>query len=112
MTPAVVIRPILPLLFWPNHSAPSGPAAMSVGSPGAVALVNSAKIPLVVIRPILAPPNSVNHSAPSGPVVIPRGPLPAVGIEYSLIDKPARRVGGTATIDIMAKMVAGIPGGR
>src|SRR2546421_181853 len=65
----------LPLV---NHSALSGPTAISVGAviPGSVKFVN---VPVAVIRPIegldwgglpLA-----NHSAPSGPAVIPLVPL-------------------------------------
>jgi hypothetical protein len=72
MTPAVVIRPILPPSV--NHSAPSGPAVMPWGKLLAVGIINSVMTPAVVIRPILLPVFSVNHSAPSGPAVMPSGP--------------------------------------
>jgi hypothetical protein len=85
LTPSVVILPI-PLsmrLLCVNHSALSGPVAMStgdkkaVGRPGTPATSgNSVIAPSVVMRPIrsevLSPsaPPSVNQSAPSGPATI------------------------------------------
>ncbi len=39
----------------------------------------------ILTRPILLTFSSVNQSLPSGPEVIPIGPLPLVGVEYSVI---------------------------
>ena len=55
-----------------NQSAPSGPAAISIG-PLKVATGNSLKLPAIVTRPILSVLPSVNQSAPSGPAAIPSG---------------------------------------
>jgi hypothetical protein len=71
MAPAVVIRPILPLLTSVNQSAPSGPVTMADGPENAVGMVNSEMVPAVVILPIRYRFHSVNQSAPSGPAVIP-----------------------------------------
>jgi hypothetical protein len=89
ITPAVVMRPILLLKNSVNHSAPSGPAAMSKGLLLAVESVDdSLMTPAVVMRPILLPRISANHSAPSGPAVIPKGLLLAVGIGKSVMNHP------------------------
>ena len=48
--PPVVIRPILLPEYSANHSAPSGPAAMSIGLLPAVGTAYSAITPAVVIR--------------------------------------------------------------
>ena len=67
-----------------NHSAPSGPTAMSRGagapkSPGGVpagtGIVNCSIAPSTVMRPIAPAACSVNHSAPSGPAAIEYGSL-------------------------------------
>jgi hypothetical protein len=86
--PLVVIRPIL--LGFPsvNHSAPSGPAAISRTSrPGHehAGTGNSVIVPSGVIRPIFDWSRSVNHTAPSGPGAIPSGKLNAVGVGNSVI---------------------------
>src|SRR5258706_12994878 len=85
ITPAVVMRPILPgtdSLAKPSvyHSAPSGPVVINWGTLGVVGILNSVIAPAVVMRPTVPVLNSVNHSAPSGPVVITLGKLLAVGI--------------------------------
>jgi len=84
--PAVVRRPILGGLaaYSVNHSAPSGPAAISCGPLGLVGIGYSVIAPEVVIRPILWPFSSVNQSAPSGPTVMPAGWLTGVGTSYSV----------------------------
>src|SRR5262249_13204411 len=72
--PAVVTRPILSAPASANHSAPSGPVAISCAKAPAVGIVNSVpNCPAVVMLPILLPAISVNHSAPSGPAVMPPG---------------------------------------
>src|SRR5258706_577627 len=108
ITPAVVMRPILPgtdslAKTSVYHSAPSGPVVINWGTLGVVGIVNSVITPAVVMRPTLPVFNSVNHSAPSGPVVMtsvklsvnhsapsgpvvmPTGPLPLVGSGNSVI---------------------------
>ena len=85
ITPAVVIRPILPANDSVNHNAPSGPAAMCSGLLLGVGVSYSVTTPAVVIRPILDTLRSANHNAPSGPAVIPKGSPPDVGRSNSLI---------------------------
>ena len=52
-TPAVVIRPILPVPPAVNQSAPSGPTVIPSGSSNAAGSVNSlVTAPAVVMRPI------------------------------------------------------------
>src|SRR5262249_57351999 len=81
MTPAGVMRPILPgdcgsLLDSPNQRLPSGPAVIRLG----VVIEpreNTVTTPAGVIRPIApmslppGPFSSVNQRLPSGPAVIP-----------------------------------------
>src|SRR5258708_32595645 len=74
------MRPILLALVSVNHSAPSGPLAMPVGSLFGVGIENSVSTPAVVIRPIVLLTCSVNHSAPSGPAVMQQGTREDVGI--------------------------------
>src|SRR5260370_587859 len=71
-----------------NHSAPSGPVVMPMGTLKVPGSGNSAITPAVVMRPILLPFSSVNHSAPSGPEVMARGALPPVGTLNSLTTPP------------------------
>src|SRR5262249_54445645 len=75
MTPAVVIRPILPLglstlLLSVNHRLPSGPTVMPAGKLLAVVVGNSVRVPPGVIRPILLAVNSGDNRLPSGPTVM------------------------------------------
>jgi hypothetical protein len=78
ITPAVVIRPIEPLVEvsppFANHNAPSGPAVMPQGKLmlGSLKQVTAS---VVLIRPISLPRMLVNHRAPSGPAVMARGSL-------------------------------------
>src|SRR5580658_4583784 len=67
-----------------NHSAPSGPTVIPLGSLAAVGTGYSVNTPVVVMRAILLPFHSVNHNAPSGPAVIPKGWL-GDGMGYSVI---------------------------
>ena len=56
-----------------NHSAPSGPSVIVVGSLAGLGSAYSVKTPLVVMRPILAKVlllYLLNHIAPSGPAAI------------------------------------------
>src|SRR5436309_1598017 len=79
MTPAGVIRPILPAVDSVNQRAPSGPAAMPPGLLLAVGTVNSVMTPAGVIRPILLPMVSVNQRFPSGPATMPAALLNTIG---------------------------------
>ena len=54
-TPAVVMRPILLPDLSVNHSAPSGPVVMPIGSLFNVGIENSVITPAVVMRPMLPP---------------------------------------------------------
>src|SRR5437773_2256971 len=67
-----------------NHSAPSGPAAISPGTvlPGA-GRANRLTPPSGVIRPMLGPPAS--QSAPSGPAAIPLPTTTPGGRAYSVM---------------------------
>ena len=56
-----------------NHTLPSGPAAMLMGSLRRVVVRNSLIAPEGVIRPILSPVYSVNQRFPSGPAAMPAG---------------------------------------
>jgi hypothetical protein len=74
MSPAVVMRPILPASRSVNQRFASDPVAMPPGELRAVGMSNSpVTTPAVVIRPILLPPYSVNQRLPSGPAAIRRG---------------------------------------
>jgi hypothetical protein len=77
--PLGVIRPIVLLPSFVNHSAPSTPFAIPSGlsMPRAAYVVTS---PCVVMHPIVLLSKFVNHRAPSGPVVISNGPLRAFGL--------------------------------
>jgi hypothetical protein len=85
-SPAVVMRPILLPLLWPNHRAPSVPTVMppsagrlvsrtqpcrGVGT--AVGTGKRANCPSGVRRPTALIPWAPNHRAPSGPAVRPAG---------------------------------------
>ena len=78
ITPAVVIRPILPEPSSVNHRLPSGPAVIPQGNADAVGTVNSVIEPPVVIRAIRSPDDSVTQRLPSEPVVMLTGRLPAL----------------------------------
>ena len=58
-----------------NHSAPSGPAVIIDGIPGARGTPSIS--PWVVMRPTRSEPIAVYQSARSGPATIPNGALPA-----------------------------------
>ena len=71
--PSRVMRPITFAVGSTYQRFPSGPAAMSVGSPG-VGTGNSVTTPAFVTRAIApSPPACATHRLPSGPVTIPRG---------------------------------------
>ena len=71
--PSRVMRPITFAVGSTYQRFPSGPAAMSVGSPG-VGTGNSVTTPAFVTRAIApSPPACATHRFPSGPVTIPRG---------------------------------------
>ena len=72
MTPAGVMRPILLLSNWVNHTFPSAPAASGRRAPGSGS-GNSVITPAVVMRPILPPAFSQNQRLPSGPATMPSG---------------------------------------
>jgi hypothetical protein len=71
MVPLVVIRSmeLEPIVSLVNHSAPSGPAVISLSKPPVLKKVT---MPAVVIHPIpvSGPLLFTNHSAPSGPLVM------------------------------------------
>src|SRR5437016_3709328 len=69
VAPAAVVHELELLV---NHSAPSGPATIPVGS----VMLGSVKLfttPRVVIRPMELWSRLANHKAPSGPGAIPSG---------------------------------------
>ncbi len=76
ISPAVVMRPTLPVELSLKYTAPSGPAAMSPANALAVGSGYSSIWPSVVMRPILSPRPSVNHSAPSAPLTMSIGNAP------------------------------------
>lgn len=88
ITPSVVMRPILPLPVSVNQSAPSGPAAIALGSlPDVRPLVNSVITPSVVIRPMTAGLLPTNQRFPSGPAVMSHG-SPGVRPTSNSVAKP------------------------
>jgi hypothetical protein len=73
MLPSGVIRPIRSAALSTYQSLPSGPTAMSSGSP-AVKVGNSVTSPALVTRAIApSPPAIATHRLPSGPVTMPFG---------------------------------------
>jgi hypothetical protein len=72
-----------------NQRLLSAPAAMYMAWLFAVRTGNSVINPVRVITPILLALSSGNQRLPSGPVVMPRGPEPAVGVAYSVMQTEA-----------------------
>ena len=70
--PVAVIRPMVSLPALVNHTAPSGPAVMPMGSE-MLACPKLDTVPVVVIRPMVSLPWLVNHRRPSGPTARPAG---------------------------------------
>ena len=62
-----------------NHTAPSGPAVIAVGSEVNASDVVDPNVPYVAREPIESVPRAVNHNAPSGPVAMPKGEEPSTG---------------------------------
>ena len=56
-----------------NHTAPSTPVAIAVGSALASSAVHGPRVPSVSMRPIESVARSVNHIAPSDPRAMPKG---------------------------------------
>jgi hypothetical protein len=66
-------------VWFENHSASSGPSAMSFGPDPSIGVSHSVAVPPVVSRPIResnASPGFVYQSAPSGPTVSPSADTP------------------------------------
>src|SRR6516164_1248708 len=74
--PAVVMRPMVSVLYSANHSEPSGPGSMIPGNAAAVGTANSVTVPDRVTRAILSASPSATQIFPSGPAVMRSSPLP------------------------------------
>ena len=77
--PSVVTRPIRPDPCSVNHTAPSGPAVIAVGSDAKASAVVGPNVPSVAREPTESVPRALNHNAPSGPVAMPKGEEPSTG---------------------------------
>ena len=83
ITPAGVMRPILPPANSPNQILPSLPSAIARGWLFGVGISHSVILPFGVIRAMRLPPCSENHRLPSLPSAMMRGELSACGSRNS-----------------------------